>query len=188
MDVKLCFRCQVVKPVSDFGKNLAQRDGLAGYCKSCTKEYRRERADLDPEGTRKKQAASRLRRKNGINSRNRDRYASDPGPKREKNEEWRKANPEKHAESVRRSQLKRLYGLTPDQYDRMVDDLDGKCPVCLKAPLYAGKPRRLAVDHDHNTSKVRGLLCWRCNGAMGIIGEENLHRLLKYLADAESQQ
>lgn len=101
---------------------------------------------------------------------------------------WKSDNPDKVRESRRRSQIKCRYGLTPEQYDQMVEEVGGKCPVCLRAPDYAGQPRRLAVDHDHQTGRIRGLLCWRCNGAVGIIGEENLHRLLEYLAAAEDRQ
>ena len=57
--------------------------------------------------------------------------------------------------------LKRRYGITPEQYDKMLERQGGGCAVCGKAP----KPgaRRLAVDHDHSTKVVRGLLCFTCN-------------------------
>ncbi|MEI8051963.1 MAG: endonuclease domain-containing protein [Actinomycetes bacterium] len=50
-------------------------------------------------------------------------------------------------------------GVTPAIYEVMLDDQDGGCAICGRPP----KTRRLDVDHDHKTGKVRGLLCHRCN-------------------------
>lgn len=57
----------------------------------------------------------------------------------------------------------RRYGLTPKQYDDMYEEVEGKCPLCLK--WYPA----LAVDHDHKTGIVRGLLCIGCNRALGYL-------------------
>lgn len=51
------------------------------------------------------------------------------------------------------------YGLTTAQYDQMLDRQDGRCAICRRQP----RTKRLAVDHDHETGHVRGLLCDRCN-------------------------
>jgi hypothetical protein len=51
------------------------------------------------------------------------------------------------------------YKIRLDQYEKMLAQQAGKCAICLKPP----KNRRLAVDHDHHTGRVRGLLCWWCN-------------------------
>lgn len=63
-------------------------------------------------------------------------------------------------EAERASRLKRLYGISVTQYNAMLRRQHGLCDICHRAP----KPgRRLAVDHDHKTGRVRGLLCWHCN-------------------------
>lgn len=56
----------------------------------------------------------------------------------------------------------RAYGITPEDYDRMDAEQDGKCAACARPPL----KYRLAVDHNHDTGKVRGLLCVPCNRAL----------------------
>jgi len=61
--------------------------------------------------------------------------------------------------------LKHKYGLTADAYLDLLDRQHHKCAICGK-PQTSIK-RRLAVDHDHKTGKVRGLLCFRCNTALG---------------------
>ena len=50
-------------------------------------------------------------------------------------------------------------GLTADQYDELLARQAGVCAICGKPP----KTRRLHVDHDHATQRVRGLLCFVCN-------------------------
>lgn len=65
--------------------------------------------------------------------------------------------------SRRRSQLKG-YGLTPEAYQAIWDVQNGKCRICC---LPEGK-KALVVDHNHETGKVRGLLCAACNVMLGM--------------------
>lgn len=53
----------------------------------------------------------------------------------------------------------KTYGLIPGEYAEMLARQDGRCAICARIP----RNRRLAVDHDHNTGEVRGLLCFTCN-------------------------
>lgn len=57
------------------------------------------------------------------------------------------------------------YNLSPEEYDAMVAEQDGKCAICGGTETYEHKS--LCVDHDHRTGEVRGLLCSRCNKALG---------------------
>ena len=56
-----------------------------------------------------------------------------------------------------------LYKITEEEYQKILTFQNGGCAICNKKP----KNARLAVDHDHLTGLVRGLLCWRCNNAVG---------------------
>jgi hypothetical protein len=84
---------------------------------------------------------------------------------------WRKKNPDKErAKQLRhyiahRPDLRRNYGITLDDLNRMVAAQDGKCALC-GAPL-----KRNYVDHDHATGKVRGVVCCRCNIRLSAVDD-----------------
>jgi hypothetical protein len=75
----------------------------------------------------------------------------------------RKANPHKYHTKDRAFDLKRKYGLTIEDYNRMLSAQNGVCAICKRPPT--GK-HRLAVDHCHTTNRNRGLLCAPCNTAL----------------------
>ncbi|UOF79040.1 recombination endonuclease viI [Caudoviricetes sp.] len=72
--------------------------------------------------------------------------------------------------------LKKVYGLTVDQYEKMLKKSKGKCGICKRE-------QRLVVDHCHKTGKVRGLICNVCNAYLGWIDKDKkmLDRLRKHL-------
>lgn len=82
--------------------------------------------------------------------------------------------------SVRSRRLR--YGLTQEQFAALLDAQDNKCGVCQK-PL-EDRRGKMAVDHDHQTGAVRGLLCNHCNGALGWF-ERHAAQAHKYLADCK---
>lgn len=65
--------------------------------------------------------------------------------------------------SNKRYYLKKRYGVTAEQFERMVNEQGGACAICGTIPTR----RRLDVDHNHETGQVRGLLCMQCNTALG---------------------
>lgn len=97
---------------------------------------------------------------------------------REREQRWRDKNPE----YPRRKRLRSLYGITIAQYDAVLEKQNGVCAICCE-PSRDG--RRLAVDHCHYTNKIRGLLCFHCNTAIGKLGDsaDKVARAVKYLQD-----
>lgn len=77
-------------------------------------------------------------------------------------------SPEYHRARGRKSQLKLMYGMTPEDYDKMLEQQDNCCAIC-KTATPTGKWKVFAVDHCHITGKVRGLLCNECNRGMGLL-------------------
>lgn len=92
---------------------------------------------------------------------------------------------ESHLGKMRARQLSRHFGITLAQYDALVLAQGGVCKICLKpeTSVYkSGKVRSLAVDHDHKTGEIRGLLCWKCNTRIGYFEKNDLlNALVAYL-------
>jgi hypothetical protein len=145
--VKRCKHCGVEKPLDEFYGDAKARDGRRPECKACNLARRKER------------------------------YRANPRPHIERARRWQRENPERYRANQRayaasgrkkladrKSHLKRTYGLTLEAYDEMLAAQGGGCAIC-------GDPGRddvaLHVDHDPATGAVRGLLCFRCNNALG---------------------
>lgn len=88
---------------------------------------------------------------------------------------WAAANPDR----VRDTVYRRKYGITLATYDAMVAERSGCCDIC-------GKKRKLVVDHCHDSRRIRGLLCDRCNVGLGCFGDDpiTLGRAKGYVAQA----
>jgi len=75
----------------------------------------------------------------------------------------------------------RKYGITTEQYDTMLTEQGNVCKIC-KSPTAGGRGR-FHVDHDHRTGEIRGLLCHRCNTALGLTNEDTsiLSKMIHYI-------
>lgn len=84
------------------------------------------------------------------------------------------ADPVNKAKAKAYAQAKHLadkYGLTPERYDAMLVEQDGKCAICGTTEA-GGRSGRFHVDHDHATGVVRALLCNRCNPLIGLAEDD----------------
>jgi hypothetical protein len=68
--------------------------------------------------------------------------------------------------------IKHRYGITREEYDALTIKQGGLCAICKGSDPRRGKSTRLFVDHDHETGRVRGLLCHRCNVALGGFSDD----------------
>lgn len=77
------------------------------------------------------------------------------------------------------NKLQYKFKMFPEDYDALVKKQNGLCAICNQPP----KSRRLDVDHNHKTRKVRGLLCNRCNLAIGLFDDlvQILDQAINYL-------
>jgi len=85
----------------------------------------------------------------------------------------RKTNPTKWRWN-RRAHLWKKFGITPEQYDKMLKTQNGVCAICHRPETnhLRGILRCLSVDHDHTTGVIRGLLCAKCNQGIGSFGDD----------------
>jgi hypothetical protein len=151
--LKQCSKCGQLKPRDQFYAAKGGRDGLRGDCKAC------------------------------FAARHQAWYAQNKQREIDRVQAWRDANPEKYAGyqakyrsrpdrklADRAGHLKRKFGLTLEQYDQLLASQGGGCAICGAPP----EPNTsLHIDHDHDTGAVRGLLCVRCNNALGQLREDS---------------
>lgn len=156
----------------------------------------------DPEHVRKREWQQKIRDADPEAERERQRawYAANRERVCAKKRAWREANKEKvqerqrnyyakNRESIlarrdpiaeRDRHLRRTFGITLDEYKQMLAAQGGDCFICRSSdPVSAN----FAVDHDHATGEIRGLLCDLCNKGLGHFrdSEESLIRALEYL-------
>lgn len=94
--------------------------------------------------------------------------------------EWRKQNPEK----AKSNDLRRCYGIDIEQYNQMLEKQNHTCAICGGVEKFNNS---LAVDHDHKTGKVRGLLCTSCNQGIGKLQDsvDVLQSAINYLTNCD---
>ncbi|MFI6601052.1 endonuclease VII domain-containing protein [Nonomuraea sp. NPDC050536] len=171
--LKRCPDCGEVKDVSEFGRNKRLADGLARYCKACfqgrhAKSYRRraaaagkvvrERLEV-PEGQKfcPRCAEIKPREEFGRNRATKDGLTSYCKPCH--TVVMREIKIKNHG-SERNYLLKHRYGITEEDFERMLAIQGGLCAICRVVP-------GTFVDHCHDTGKVRGILCFNCNNGLG---------------------
>ncbi|HSH23225.1 MAG TPA: endonuclease VII domain-containing protein [Acidimicrobiales bacterium] len=128
------------------------------------------------------------------------RHRENPGPARERVKQWKRDNPEREAArqaayrasgrkavSDRKSYLKRKYGISLEHYDALLEQQGGVCAICERPPR---DDISLHVDHEHGTARIRGLLCFRCNNALGDFDDDHdrLVRAVSYLGPVEKDE
>ena len=86
---------------------------------------------------------------------------------------------------ARWKRIQKLYNLSKEGYEKILSEQNGVCYICERSPDKIRPRRNLAVDHDHKTGRIRGLLCYRCNHVLlGRILRDDpvlLERALIYL-------
>jgi len=113
------------------------------------------------------------------NKMQREKYNSDPEAKLKRQiRENRRKN--RDPLIARKAELKRLYGITWDDYVKMLKEQGEVCAICKEECRIK---KMLSVDHDHKTGKVRGLLCNGCNTSLGRFKDSTilLQRAIDYL-------
>jgi len=151
--MKRCYVCEATKPLIEFYKNVSTKDGLQSMCKICTKRTQRATHILDPS-----------RRSEGNKKRYYKNHELSKQRARKKHAKFRSDKPNEFATYQAKQKLAG-YGLSLEEYDKMLLDQGHKCKLC---PIMHIKSKSLCVDHNHATGLVRGLLCRSCNSMLGL--------------------
>lgn len=127
--------------------------------------------------------AYRAANKDRIAAHKREYYSTHPGEEEIKRA-YNKAYNATHPKDNYGYRLRSKFGMSKSEYNELLTAQGGVCAICKKK---AWNSKRPCVDHDHDTGKVRGLLCHRCNLAIGQIDDNpQIARLMAdYLSRAE---
>lgn len=149
-----CRTCKKQKVEESFGMYAGHRRRNCDDCRKWLQDYNKKNRDH-------------------LLEMRRFRYHTDPNRlTAKKNAEYIK---KERANPIRRKQMmglhiKRKYGLTLEQYDDMIQQQQNKCAICkVEFPISYQFWNRPCVDHDHQTNKVRGILCRKCNISLHYI-------------------
>lgn len=165
--MKNCNKCKIDKDFSNFYIDK-RRETYTATCKICIKEKANLYYKNNPEKVKKQ---------------SHDYYQNNKEICYKKNLVYQKSHPE----MGRNTTLKRKYGITLVEYNKILLYQDNRCATCkqyetVKDPRN-NKLKDLAVDHNHKTGKVRGLLCDSCNLSIGRTKEniKTLKNMIEYL-------
>ena len=106
---------------------------------------------------------------------------------KEKVAKHNKLNPEKRKLVVKKSWIKCKYGIVYEDYLSMHREQEYRCKICKR---HADEfKKKLVVDHDHKTGKVRALLCTNCNSQLHVLENKELYdKYMNYLNEYKDQQ
>lgn len=180
---KRCSRCGVAKSIASFGIRRASHDGLSPHCRSCQKEkgrfYRdRYRVVNEARDARLDTPIKRCCRcQEELPSTAFDLSMTKKDGLHDKCRECKIAyERDKHFASFgiprRRRMLWAKYKMTLEDYERLFAEQAGRCAICRGTDPGDTFKAHLAVDHDHATGAVRGLLCSNCNKGIGNLGDD----------------
>ncbi|MFE1192932.1 endonuclease VII domain-containing protein [Streptomyces olivaceoviridis] len=207
---RCCTKCGATKPLLEFSKAPRGKHGRKASCKACDAarhqaiieaagprvDGRRKprRAPLDPSTVKpcRKCGVSKPLSEFSLSSKATETrnavYRSDCKVCcSERTKQWFRDNPGRAQANKRKANLAANYGLTVADYHALLRSQGGVCAICGKDEPNAhgrtGKQFRLSVDHCHQTGAVRGLLCQKCNRAIGLLGDDPvlMRKAISYL-------
>jgi hypothetical protein len=209
---RTCTKCCLLKPLEEFSRAPRGKYGRKANCRSCDAARQRAKYVPNPDGRRAK-------RRGPIDpdSLNTCRGCGETKPYRlfslsssatatrnavYRNQckkcravcalQWFRDNPGRTMANSRKHNLK-MYGISERDYTDLLKSQGGGCAICGTASSDKrknGKPMRLPVDHDHATGVCRGILCNRCNRAIGLLRDDPIlfRKAIRYLMNARKPQ
>lgn len=180
---KQCTKCKEIKPLSEFYPRRSRKSGMGLFscCKQCSRSQHDKWNGKYPPGSTKlcphckfiKQDTEFYRQPK--NSNRLSTYCKVCQRK------LKSQSPQQH----RQNNYRTNYNISIDDYDKMLAEQNGCCAICTSN--ISGKRKFFAVDHDHTTNIVRGLLCDKCNLGIGQFNDspEQLDMAARYLRKFE---
>lgn len=182
--MKICSKCGINKNETEYYRDCKTKDGYSYHCKNCRKPisdryYSTHKQD-------RVEYAKKYREENMPKIL--EYRKSTKNIKSQKNKEWYQTVKEEkkkfyheNKEHKKNITYKSKYGITLEEYNKLLTSQNNACAICKSSGDECG--RALAIDHDHLTGKIRGLLCSKCNISLGNINDniEILETMIQYL-------
>ena len=187
---KRCSKCGEEKPATSFRKDKRYRDGLYSYCRECALRECTLWRERNPEQAKaiylRRYARNRETIRAAVKARFERLSEEEKDRVRMRSREWYRQHREQVSDNSqaryranplpwRESKLANEYGMSLAEYDDLFDQQQGRCAICNQpetAKGRAGGLRSLTVDHCHDSGLIRGLLCSRCNAALGLLRDD----------------
>jgi hypothetical protein len=163
MDTKVCSKCGTEQEIALFNRDRSKASGYRSWCKTCDNINNKVQYNKDPQARRDKR---------------KEYYYENREDEIQRRGEFRKNNVDMH----RGHKYRQLYGITLEKFEEMRVTQNCSCAICGKHESQ-NKNKKLFVDHDHITGKVRELLCHGCNTGIGLLQDDVdlLQKALDYL-------
>lgn len=148
--MKICSVCFENKALSSFSKDRANKDGLRSNCRICVNKYNKIQRTKHPERNR---INCKSYRENNL----------------EKIKNGQKNHYLKNKDRITNKILMKTYGISLEYKKELFDYQCGQCKICSTRFEKVGSAH---IDHCHETGKIRGLLCQKCNRGIGMFNEQ----------------
>lgn len=192
--MRICKKCGIEKSVSEFNNNNRHKHLPLFVCKPCIaaptiqrikKQSEKKRAEINSTGAK---SCSRCKRKKPLSEFYRTTetvtgFSSACRPCVRKSDKIRNIrDKEKRRKAHKFVNVKRKYGLTKNEWEIILNSQQNGCAICRKIFDHY---KDIHVDHCHSTGKVRGLLCNKCNFALGLLCDDPkiIDSAARYLRD-----
>lgn len=194
METKVCSKCKEELPATTeyFRKAVYGRLKLASSCKICDQIYYLRNCEEIKRKVREYTEANKDR----INEARRVENLSEEQLEKERacskrsylrNKEKRAKNAKIYRDAkagyIKAKVLNRKFGITEEELQQKLNEQKGCCEICRESLIAPESDRSYAVDHNHTTGEVRGLLCANCNRSLGLLKENKatLISMIDYL-------
>jgi hypothetical protein len=173
---KICTKCGKRKAISQFYKHTTTKDKLRPDCKECSDKFGKIHRDKNKEHYHKLEQI---------------RYSKNKKRIYQLKKELLKKHPIKHKIYQKEASLKYKFNITLADYNKLLKNQNNTCAICNKKETRkdyrTNITRSLSIDHNHKTGKIRGLLCSKCNNAIGLFNDNVtiLNKAINYLKKGE---
>lgn len=181
--MKTCTDCKQIKPFSEFSKNKRMKDGYQNTCKACQKEREANKGTISKEDALafyedlvKKGATYTCKCCNEEKTVDNFYYQRSHGRVKISTSKCKECQKE----------YQRVKTFPTASYDVLLKKQGGKCAICgvHEESYIEAHGKKFAIDHDHETGVIRGLLCCKCNRGLGYFKDsiESLKNAIAYLS------